>query len=66
MALADAADRGVAAHLTQRLDGLREQKRARTHARGRQRGFGARMTATHDDYVKDACRTHGIAARSKS
>ena len=50
--LADAADGGVATHLTQRLDGLREQQRARTHARGRERGFGARVPATHDDYVK--------------
>ena len=50
--LADAADGGIAAHLAQRLDGLREQQRARTHARGRERGFGARVAATHDDYVK--------------
>ena len=66
VSLADAADGGVAAHLAQRLDALREQQRARTHAGSRQRGFGARVPATHDDYVKNACRTHGIAARSRS
>ena len=53
--LADAADGRIAAHLAERLDGLRQQQRARTHARGRERGFGARVSATHDDYVK-CCR----------
>ena len=52
MALADAADGRVAAHLAQRLDGLREQQRARAHAGGRERGFGARVAAADDDYVK--------------
>jgi hypothetical protein len=32
MALADAADRGVAAHLAQRLDVVREQQGLATHA----------------------------------
>ena len=31
---------------------LREQQRARAHARGRERSLGARVPATHDDYVK--------------
>ncbi len=30
MAFADAADGGIAAHLAERLDALREQQRART------------------------------------
>ena len=56
MALADAADGRVAAHLPQRLDALCQQQRARTHAGGRQRSFGARVAAAHDDYVKRCCR----------
>ena len=51
MTLADAADRGVAAHLPQRLDVVREQQRARPLARG-QRGLGAGMAAADDDYIK--------------
>ena len=50
--LADAADGGIAAHLAQRLDGLREQQRARAHARGGERGLGAGVPATDHDYVK--------------
>ncbi len=64
--LADATDGGVATHLTQRLDGLGEQQRARTHARGRERGFGARVPATHDDYVKCCCCGQGSHSGSKS
>ncbi len=52
VALADAADGRVAAHLPQRLDIVREQQRAQAHARSRQRGFGAGMAAAdHDDLV---------------
>jgi hypothetical protein len=64
--LADATDGRVAAHLPQRLDGLREQQRARSHAGSRQRGFGAGMPATHHDYVKIARRCHLNHAGSKS
>ena len=55
MTLADPADGGIAAHLSQRLDRLREQHRSRAHAGGRERRFGAGMSATDDDYVK-CCR----------
>ena len=57
VALADAADGRVAAHLAQRLDGLREQQRARTHAGGRERRLGAGVPAADHDYVKSCCRT---------
>jgi hypothetical protein len=50
VALADAADRRVAAHLTERCDLLRDQKRVGTGARGSQRGFRSGVTAAdHDD-----------------
>src|ERR1700722_6375716 len=50
MALADAADRGVATHLPQRLDVVRQQQRPLPHARSRKRGFGARMAAADHDH----------------
>src|SRR5690606_27729159 len=62
MPLADAADRRVAAHLAERLDVLRRQQRAYTHARGGKRGLGSGMTAAdHDATVANGI-THGISA----
>ena len=52
MALADTADTGVAAHLSQRLDVVREQQRALPHARGGQRRLGAGMATANDDHIK--------------
>ena len=50
MALADAADGRVAAHLTERLDVVRQQQSLATHAGAGQGGLGASMaTANHDD-----------------
>ena len=49
VSLADAPDRGIAAHLPQGLDALGDQQRARTHARGSQGGLGAGMAAADDD-----------------
>ncbi len=46
---ADAADRGVAAHLPQRLEVLRQEQRAHAHARRGQRSFGAGMAAADYD-----------------
>jgi hypothetical protein len=66
VSLADAADGRVAAHLAQRLDGLREQERARAHAGGRERRFGARVTTTNHDYVKGCLESHGICVGSMS
>ena len=52
MALADTADRGIAAHLAERLDPLRDQQRAGTRARGRKGCFRTGVTAAdHDDVV---------------
>ena len=52
MALADSADRRVAAHLPERIDALRNQKSSRTHPRGSQRGFRTGVTATdHYDVI---------------
>jgi hypothetical protein len=52
VALADAADRRVAAHRAHGLDVVAEQQRARAGAGGRQRGLGAGMAAADDDDVE--------------
>ena len=59
MALADAADGGVAAHLPERLDVLRQQQRAHAHARRGERGLGAGVAAADDDAIV----TSGIVHR---
>jgi len=51
VALADAADRRVAAHRTDGFDVVGQQQRARAGARGGQRGLGAGVAAAHDDHV---------------
>jgi hypothetical protein len=58
MPLADAADRRIARHLTQRFDVVRQQQRTRTGARGNQRGFGTGMAATDDDHVVTGRKIH--------
>ncbi len=52
MALANAANAGVAAHLPQCLDVVREQQRGAAHARGGQRGLGAGVATADDDDIK--------------
>ena len=52
VALADAANRGIAAHLPERLDVVGKQQRAGAHAGGCKRGFGAGMTAANDDHIE--------------
>ena len=52
VALADAADRGVAAHLPQRLDVVGQQQGLAAHARGGERGLGAGMAAADDDDIE--------------
>ena len=53
MALADAADRRIAAHLPDGLDAVRQQQRARTRPRRGERGFGTGVPAAdHDDVVR--------------
>ncbi len=60
--LADTADRGVAAHLAERLDAVRDQQRAATHARSGERGLGAGMAATHHDDLEQCVEKHGNSA----
>ena len=62
MTLADAADRRVAAHLAERLDAVRHQQRAATHARSGERGLGAGMAATHHDDLERCVKMHGNSA----
>ena len=52
VALADAADAGVAAHLPQCLDVVREQQRAAAHARCGQRGLSACVATADNDDIK--------------
>src|SRR5882762_3740760 len=58
MALADAADRRIAAHLPQRLDVVREQQRLLAHARGSERGLGAGVATADHDYLEYFAETH--------
>src|SRR5258708_18380686 len=58
MALADAADRRIAAHLPQRLDVVREQQRLLAHTRGSERGLGACVTTADHDDVECFAETH--------
>ena len=58
VSLADAADRGIAAHLAQGLDVVRQQQGAGPHAGGRERGFGAGMAAADDDDFVLLGKTH--------
>jgi hypothetical protein len=56
--LADAADGGIAAHLAERLDALRDQQRARPHPGRRKGSLGAGVTAAHHDDLEWSCKTH--------
>ena len=60
VALADAPDRRIAAHLPERLDVVREQQRAPAHARGRERRLGARVAAADHDHVEFCGETHDL------
>jgi hypothetical protein len=52
VAFANAANRGVAAHLAQGFNVVAEQERFATHARGRQRGFCSGMAAADHDHIE--------------
>jgi hypothetical protein len=58
MPLADAADRWIAAHRTQRFQVVRQQQRLASHARCSQRRLGAGMAATDDDDVETVRKEH--------
>ena len=60
VALANAADRRIAAHLPERLDAVREQKCAPAHTRRGERRLGAGMTAADDDHVEFCSETHDL------
>ena len=60
MALAEPADRGIAGHLADSVEAVRDQRRLRAHARGCGRGLAAGMAAADDDDVE--CRVHGRAS----
>ncbi|EXI71364.1 MAG: hypothetical protein AW07_03696 [Candidatus Accumulibacter sp. SK-11] len=52
MPLADAANRRIAAHRTERLEVVRQQQGFHPHARRSKRRLGAGMAATNDDDVE--------------
>jgi len=52
MALADAANGGVTAHLPQRLDVVRQKQGLAAHAGCRQSGFCSGMAAAHHDHIE--------------
>jgi hypothetical protein len=52
MALANATDRRVAAHLPQRFDVVAEQKRFAAHASRRQSGLGSGMATADHDHIE--------------
>ena len=60
MALADAPDRGVAAHLPQRLDVVAQQQGAATHAGRSQCRLGASMATADDDHIECLGMQHGV------
>src|SRR5450631_11346 len=64
MALADSADGGVAAHLPQGIDALREEQRTQAHACRRQRSLGAGMAAAHHDDLEGVCECHDSSCRA--
>ena len=54
MALANAANAGVAAHLPQGFNAVRQQQRGAAHAGRRQGRFSASVAAAHHNHVKSA------------
>jgi hypothetical protein len=64
MALANTANRGVATHLAQGLNVVGQQECSTTHARRRQRGFGASMPAADNDHIKFLWVKHQITSPS--
>ncbi len=52
MPLADAADRRIAAHHSHGIDVVGQQQGAATDACGRQRCFGAGVSAANDDHIE--------------
>ena len=58
MTFTDSTDRGVAAHLSERVDALREQQRAATGTGTRQRCFGTGVAAPDDNYIETSWMTH--------
>ena len=58
VALADAADRRIAGELPDRIEIVRDEQRAASHARRGQSGFGSGMAAADHDDVKSFRKNH--------
>jgi hypothetical protein len=59
VSLTDTAEGGVATHLTQGLDALREQQGATTDPGCGERGLGSGMAAADDDDIERVGVSHG-------
>jgi hypothetical protein len=60
MSLANAADRWIAGHLTQRFEAMGQQERGRTHTGGGKRSLGTRMPSAHDQHIKMTGEIHDL------
>jgi hypothetical protein len=60
MPFTDAANRGIARHLAERLDIVGQQQRAAAGSGRGERGFSARVTAANDDDIKGFRMIHAI------
>ncbi len=60
VALADAPDRGVAGHLAERLDAVRQQQRLAAHPCGGERCLGAGVATADDDDLEAIREFHEI------
>ena len=61
MALADATNRWIAGHLSERFDGVCQQQRFGARASAGKRGFGAGVSAADNDHIKVAWKIHGLS-----
>ena len=62
MALTNTADGGIARHLPQGFDVVRQQHGFLAHARAGERSLGTRMTPAYNHYIKDLRKVHGLLA----
>jgi hypothetical protein len=60
MPFAHASNRGVARHLAQCFDVVREQERPSPHPRRRERGLGPGVTPAHHDYLELGSEYHDL------
>ena len=60
MAFSDATHRGIAGHLAQRFQVVREQQRLGSRPGGRERGLGAGMATADHDHIESSRELHRL------